>query len=322
MRHSLLASYLLGLLLLSALVGAVVQMAEIERFIALARRFEPAWLAVCVTLQSATYLCESVAWNRILNRLGYAFDIRQLLPLSIGKFFSDQAMPSAGLSGNAFLLSALRTRGIAAAPAMACVLADLAAYFAAYASAVAFCVLALGARHELHPWLLALMALFAALQASIAILPWCMKRHGRRGAAAWLARYPRLRGRAATLQQGISRLPLRPLLLVQLVTLHACIILLDAATLWTILRALGESAPFIPVFASFVMASVVMSVSPVPLGLGTFEAACVAMLHGAGIGLEAGLAATLMLRGFTTWLPMLPGIWLIRREMAYRSTSL
>lgn len=167
MRHSLLASYLLGLLLLSALIGAVVQMTEIERFIALARRFEPAWLAVCVTLQSATYLCESVAWNRILNRLGYAFDIRQLLPLSIGKFFSDQAMPSAGL-----------------------------------------------------------------------------------------------------------------------------------------------------------MASVVMSVSPVPLGLGTFEAACVAMLHGAGTGLEAGLAATLMLRGFTTWLPMLPGIWLIRREMAYRSTSL
>jgi uncharacterized membrane protein YbhN (UPF0104 family) len=58
-----------------------------------------------------------------------------------------------------------------------------------------------------------------------------------------------------------------------------------------------------------------MSLSPVPLGLGTFEATCVAMLGGAGIGLEAGLTATILLRGTTTWLPMLPGLWLIRREM-------
>jgi hypothetical protein len=27
------------------------------------------------------------------------------------------------------------------------------------------------------------------------------------------------------------------------------------------------------------------------------------------------VAATLLLRGFTLWLPMLPGLWLARREM-------
>ena len=35
-----------------------------------------------------------------------------------------------------------------------------------------------------------------------------------------------------------------------------------------------------------------------------------------GIAVEAALAATLLLRGFTFWLPMLPGVWLARREMA------
>jgi hypothetical protein len=33
-----------------------------------------------------------------------------------------------------------------------------------------------------------------------------------------------------------------------------------------------------------------------------------------GSPLEAALAATLLLRGFTMWLPMLPGLWLVRRE--------
>jgi len=31
--------------------------------------------------------------------------------------------------------------------------------------------------------------------------------------------------------------------------------------------------------------------------------------------LEAALTATLLLRGLTFWLPMLPGLWIARREL-------
>lgn len=54
---------------------------------------------------------------------------------------------------------------------------------------------------------------------------------------------------------------------------------------------------------------------PVPLGLGSFEAALIAMLHLTGVSLEAALTATLMLRGFTLWLPMLPGLWCARNAV-------
>jgi hypothetical protein len=50
--------------------------------------------------------------------------------------------------------------------------------------------------------------------------------------------------------------------------------------------------------------------------LATFEAASVAMLTTLGVGTEAALTATLLLRGFTFWLPMLPGFWLVRKELA------
>jgi uncharacterized membrane protein YbhN (UPF0104 family) len=42
------------------------------------------------------------------------------------------------------------------------------------------------------------------------------------------------------------------------------------------------------------------------------------MLSLLGVPAAAGLAATLLLRGFTFWLPMLPGLWLARRELSRR----
>lgn len=81
------------------------------------------------------------------------------------------------------------------------------------------------------------------------------------------------------------------------------------------LQALGQDAFFLAAFSSFMTASIVATLSPIPLGLGTFEATCVAMLHVFGIGVEAALMATILLRGLTLWLPMLPGVLLIRREL-------
>ena len=64
------------------------------------------------------------------------------------------------------------------------------------------------------------------------------------------------------------------------------------------------------------MASMAATLGPIPLGLGTFEAACVGMLSLLGVAIEAALAATLLLRGLTFWLPMVPGLWLAKREIA------
>lgn len=34
-----------------------------------------------------------------------------------------------------------------------------------------------------------------------------------------------------------------------------------------------------------------------------------------GVPIEAALTVTLLLRGFTLWLPMAPGLWFARREL-------
>lgn len=91
------------------------------------------------------------------------------------------------------------------------------------------------------------------------------------------------------------------------------IVLLDAATMSVCIRAIGAHAPADAVFASFMIASLVRTMGVVPGGLGTYEATSVGTLHLVGISVSAALSATLIFRGLTFWIPMLPGLWSSRR---------
>ena len=79
---------------------------------------------------------------------------------------------------------------------------------------------------------------------------------------------------------------------------------------------LGDSPAIWIAYVSFIMVSMAATLGPIPLGLGTFEAACIGMLSLLGVAIETALAVTLLQRGRTFWLPMLPGLWLARREIA------
>src|SRR5206468_1440260 len=108
-----------------------------------------------------------------------------------------------------------------------------------------------------------------------------------------------------------------PLPFVSATVLQLLIFALDAGTLWVMLHALGAKASPTTAFAAFVMAQLASTVGPMPLGLGTFEAVCVTILHVLGQPVEVALTATLLLRGFTFWLPMIPGLVLARRELKH-----
>ena len=132
----------------------------------------------------------------------------------------------------------------------------------------------------------------------------------------WLCRIAALKNMLKAIADAPGDLIRSPRLIAETVILQLTVFCLDALTLWLAFRAIGESVSFWIVFVSFVIASVGATVSPAPLSVGTFEAGCVATLRFLGISLEPALTATLLLRGLTFWLPMLPGLWLARRELA------
>ncbi len=308
-------AWFVGLLLLSGLILLVSHYGELEHFVRLVRQAEPAWLVLAALLQLSTYLSVASVWYLALRRSGQRHSLLSLVPLGIGKLFSDQAMPSGGMSGTAFLITALSRRGVPAQVCMATLLLSLMSFYAAYLIAVLVTVLLLYSYHVLHIWIIVAVTVFALIAVGIPAGALWLRSVAKRELPAPLLRVPGL----AELMDAIAHAPgelLRsPALVLATMLCHGSVFVLDAATLWVMLQVVGNPVSFWIAFPSFVLASMVATVGPIPLGLGTFELTCVSMLGVLGVPIEAALTATLLLRGFTLWLPMFPGMWLARQAL-------
>lgn len=308
------AGWVFGALLLLAVLGVGLHLGELHEVAALLAALRWPWLAAALALQAVTYVFAAGAWQRVLARLGSSRRLASLVPLSLAKLFTDQAMPSGGLSGNILFVHAMRRRGIRAPAAMAALAASMIGHYLAMLLLALVAGAALARHGVLHAALLALLCVYGLFAVILAGAVWALA--SGRGLPHWLP-LRRIPG-AQRLQQALAHTApnvLRGPVLAPVTTLHAGIVLCDAATLWVMLWALGQAPVAVLVLAAFVCASLVMEIGPIPLGLGSFEATCVTVLGLAGVPVAAALPATLLLRSFTVWLPMLPGLWLTRREL-------
>jgi uncharacterized membrane protein YbhN (UPF0104 family) len=307
--------WVFGVLALFAVILVVLQIGELDRFVALARGAKPGWLLLAAALQALTYVCAASVWHAALARVAAPRPLHSLVPLGVAKLFTDQALPSGGISGTFLVIRGLRRRGVPAPLAMSALLVGLLSFYAAYAAAALAALIVLQFHHGVGAAIVVVAALFAIFVVGVPIsvlsLRWLPD-------GPWIDRLRRVPG-AAPLLEAIAAAPtdpLRdPLLMAKTTALQLAIFLLDGATLYVMLRALNQAASPFSAFASFMLADVVATLGPIPLGLGVFEGVSVAMLNMTGASLEAALAATLLLRGFTFWLPMAPGLWLARREL-------
>ena len=168
---------------------------------------------------------------------------------------------------------------------------------------------------DLHVWIVAVTAVFCVIAVAIPSCALWLRRRGKQPLPGILMRIPGLAGLLNTFGDAPGYLLQSSGLFIKTTLLQGTILLLDAYTLNVMLYAIGQDASILVVFPCFIVASMVATLGPVPLGLGTFEATCVAMLSVLGAKVEVALMATLLLRGFTLWLPMIPGLWLAKREL-------
>jgi len=302
-------------LLLVAFGVVAAHQAEGRRLADLLLSARPAWLGAAAALQVVTYMCAAAVWQRALRRNGgVRRSVRSLVPLGLAKLFADQALPSAGVSGTLLVVRGLIRRGVPRGLAIAAMLADLVSWYAAYVLAGGAALAILWYRGELNRALVAIGVAFLLLATGVPLA--ILALHGReRSLPRWVQRLPWAKEVLAAIADAQPGAIFGGTLAPETVTLQLAIFALDATTLGIMLRAIATPADAAVVFASFVVASMVATLAWVPGGLGTFEGTCVAMLHVHGVAIEAALAATLLARGFTFWLPMAPGLTIARREM-------
>ncbi len=313
-------AWLPGAILLAALIGIGFRYGESARFAEMLSRAEPIWLIVAAVLQLGTYFCTAVILKLGLRRSGTRIPMRSLVPLGLVKLFIDQVVPTGGIAGTVLLIRALQRRGVPVGLSTAAVVVSLLGFYLAYAVSVALCLVIFWKRSHLSPVILSAVTVISLITAVIPVtLLWLTRGGGARKTPHWIRRFPGLKPVLEAFEAAPHETLHDRRLLLSSAALQFAIILLDAATLRAMLLAIGYSVEPLVAFASFVLASVVATVSLLPGGVGPFEAGSVGTLRVLGVPLEVSIAATLLLRGFTLWLPMLPGLWLARREMVKQS---
>ena len=305
-----------GVVLLGALILVVLKIGDLKRFGELVKHARPHWLLLAVVLQLATYVFTATVWQRALRAAGSPRSLSSLVPLGLAKLFTDQALPSGGLSGTVLLMRGLARRGIDASAAGQTLLVVVVSFYSAYSLAALAALAVLWLQHRANLVLVVAVAAFCALAGGATGVAVGLRKWGR--LPVWLVKVPGIADLFARVAAAPSTLLRDKRLVAETVLLQLGVFVLDALTFWVIFLALTESIGPLTAFTSFIVASVAATLGPTPLGLGMFEGAAVAALHVLDVDIEAALAATLLLRGLTFWLPMIPGLWLARRELAPR----
>jgi uncharacterized membrane protein YbhN (UPF0104 family) len=305
-------SWFFGLIFAAALIGTVAHWGEVEAFARLVRQAQPGWLLVAIALQLSTYASVAKSWSQVLDRAGTPRNLSRLMRIAVAKLFADQALPSAGMGGNVILVDQLRAIGVARGTAAAALLISMIGYYAVYALFALLMLVLLWFHDRATPLMAGLVTLFLCVAVAIPSLALWLRRRASKPLPPFLRRLAFLRSIADSIAQTPGHLLRDRGLLIRVAAWNGMIFLADAATLFACLHALGTSASPATCFIALIMASIVMTLGPVPLGLGSFEATSTATLRLLGVSLEAAFAGTMLLRLLTLWAPLLPGMILLR----------
>lgn len=307
--------WLLAALLIGGIFIAVVHWGDVKEFVKLVSEAKPLWLLIAGGLQLATYFGLAAQWWVVLRRGCSPEGVGDLFRLTFAKHFADQVVPTAGVSGNVLLVDRLVSMGVPRSNAVAALLLQVIAYYLSYALGALWVLVVLWWKSRMSMLLTGGVLLFLVIAAGIPALTLWLHRRGQEKIPRWIASWSKAKHFFELIGEAPRELVRDPWLIGSITLLNLAVFVADAATMQACILALGVHAPLSAGYVAFMMASIAVILGPIPMGLGSFEAVSIAMLRLFGVPFEAALSATLLFRGFTLWLPLIPGGILLREEM-------
>lgn len=312
--------WLSGIFILAAVVFVAMRFTEISKIIDSFSHLSPSWVLLALFLQIFSYVFAAGVWWLVARSNELKVSFASLVLLSVGQVFARQVVPSGGVSGSLLVMKGLRNRNIPTEAGAACLMVNMISFYLGYAAALAIALAIFSHHHALSHRLetagfvvlgLAIILPFAVLRL------WKLQAH--KEPPRFVHRWNWLENAWEALQDARARMPKGMLPLIETASLQLGVFAVDAATLFVVLLAFGFKPSATSIFAVHVMANAVGTMTPVPLGLGAYEAACIWLLHRAGVEVNTAISATLVFRGLTFWLPMVPGLFIARRELKGRT---
>lgn len=314
-------TWLLALLLIAGVVVAFMHWGDVKKFADLVTHSQPLWLIAAAAAQLLTYVALAIEWALVLRAGKCRAPFGKLMGLTVSKHFADQMVPTAGMSGNVVVVDRLQAIGASRAVALAALIMTIIGYYASYGF-VSVVTLVLLWWHGHASWVvIGLISASLGLSAAVPVLALWLHKKGAKAIPGWLRRIRTVCELFEMIKEAPARLVRSERLTGELILLNGSVFALDGLTMQFCLFALGVHVPFSAAFSAFILASIVVTLGPIPMGLGSFEAVCIGMLRVGGVPFEAALSATLLFRGYTLWVPLLPGMIAARRQLKKRKKT-
>jgi uncharacterized membrane protein YbhN (UPF0104 family) len=138
----------------------------------LAERAQPWWIGAGTALQVGTYVAQGWIWRLVGAAADYRLSWTAALELAFAKLFTDQALPSAGLSSGILIAKGLERRRLPSTAVNASVLVNVASYHLAYVTALLGALVMLQRRGDANALVMVTAVLFLlfSLGLSVAVL--------------------------------------------------------------------------------------------------------------------------------------------------------
>jgi uncharacterized protein (TIRG00374 family) len=311
-----------GVIAIAVVVVAVSQIGDLETIAIMLRHARAGWLLAALALQAMTYIGVAAGWKVVLDAAGQPTPFRRLYPIAIGKLFADQIVPVAGMGGNMFVVDRLRAVGVKRGAAVAALLVSMTGFYAAYAVCAGAMLGLLWWRGLASILVIIFVVAFLVVALGIPGLAIWIRRRDQRPLSPLLTRFAVVRNLLLIVGEAPKALLADHGLTARAALMNGLVFVADSASLKVCFLALGQNVAFSTAFVGVMTASMIATLGAIPLGLGTFEAGATGMLSLLGVPIENALAATLLLRFFTLWLPLLPGFILIRTALREKAAKL
>ena len=337
--------FLFYFITLAALIVIYLKISEFQLIKEVFLRSNFLWLFSIVIIQVLSYYFTALNYRDILRIKDLDVCVKELFPITFVIQFLNQALPSAGFSGQVFFVQYLKKFGLSVAEGISRAILELTTLYMAFGAFFVISAVALirGGMVDKHPEALYLIYGFSFFAVIAISLFFVFQKSGRGRIARWmidkLHRYFEKRSAVkkkrdgkegsdhtehvamifdqfkSTLNIGVLKRRGKAFWLAFL--WQNAILLINVLTLYFLSFAIDYKISFLVAFITFTLTKFLSMVSFIPGALGVFEGGMTLILISFGVPAGPALAITLLLRAFTFWFPMPVG-WMLYRYYSHR----
>jgi uncharacterized protein (TIRG00374 family) len=294
------------------------------------------WLAAIIVIQLFVYYFQALNYRDVLRIKDLEVKASELYPMSFVVQFLNQALPSAGLSGQVFFVQYLKKYGLGVAESIGRAFLEVMTLWMAIGSffIVSSMIVLKGGQIADVPQLRYVIYAFVFLAVIVVSIFFLIQRRKRSGMARWITKWLHRqfeKKRKFKDEKAIDHSKHAEAIFDQLrnslnfkmlqkkakifwtAFIWQCLILLaNISTLYFISFTIGYPIGFRLAFIVFSLVRFISMVAFIPGAIGVFEGSMTLILISFGVPAGPALAMTLILRAFTFWLPMPIG-WMLYR---------